>query len=373
MGKSLHTNYGLKRVINASGRMSILGVSAPTDSVMEAMKQGGQSYVEISDLVDKAGDHIAEILGSEAAVVVNSASSGIALSIAALVTQGNRLKSEKLHQDNITKNEIIMLKGHNVQYGAPVETMIYLGGGSLVEVGYANEGSRDHIKEAISENTAAILYVKSHHAVQKNMISIEEAWQVAQENGIPLIVDAAAEEDIQKYVKYADLAIYSGSKAIEGPTSGIIGGKKKYIDWVKVQLHCIGRSMKVGKETTFGLLQALDEYLVKEDKSELEKETLQVLLPLNNIDGITVSLVQDEAGRAIFRARIQIDPLKANINALEAAARLREGDIAIYTRDYGARQGYFDIDPRPLKGDDIHIIESRIRELVEDKPESGGE
>ena len=26
------------------------------------------------------------------------------------------------------------------------------------------------------------------------------------------------EEDIQKYVKYSDLAIYSGSKAIEGPT-----------------------------------------------------------------------------------------------------------------------------------------------------------
>ena len=42
---------------------------------------------------------------------------------------------------------------------------------------------------------------------------------------VPLIVDAAAEEDIQKYVKYSDLAIYSGSKAIEGPTSGIVGGK----------------------------------------------------------------------------------------------------------------------------------------------------
>ena len=34
-------------------------------------------------------------------------------------------------------------------------------------------------------------------------------------NNVPLIVDAAAEEDIQKYVKYSDLAIYSGSKAIE--------------------------------------------------------------------------------------------------------------------------------------------------------------
>lgn len=167
MGHSLNAKYGLKRVINASGRMSILGVSAPTNTVMDAMKHGGQNYVEIADLVDKAGDHIARILDSEAAVVVNSASSGIALSIAGIVTEGNRRKSERLHQEVIAKNEVIMLKGHNVQYGAPVETMIYLGGGKLVEVGYANEGKAEHIEDAIGENTAAILYVKSHHAVQK--------------------------------------------------------------------------------------------------------------------------------------------------------------------------------------------------------------
>ncbi|NOU70103.1 DgaE family pyridoxal phosphate-dependent ammonia lyase [Paenibacillus sp. LMG 31458] len=364
MALSLNAKYGLKRVINASGRMSILGVSAPTDTVMEAMKHGGQNYVEIADLVDKAGDYIANILGSEAAVVVNSASSGIALSVAAVVTEGNRRKSERLHQEPIAKNEIIMLKGHNVQYGAPVETMIYLGGGKLVEVGYANEGKVEHIEDAITEHTAAILYVKSHHAVQKNMISVEEAWEIAQRNGVPLIVDAAAEEDIQKYVKYSDLAIYSGSKAIEGPTSGIIGGKRSYIEWVKVQLHGIGRSMKVGKETTFGLLQALDEYGVKEDKSEQEKAALQVLMPLSELKGVKVNIVQDEAGRAIFRARIQIDPEQAGTTAKEVVTGLQSGEIAIYTRDYGVKQGYFDIDPRPLQGDDIEVIAAQIRKLV---------
>ncbi|MDQ0916638.1 DgaE family pyridoxal phosphate-dependent ammonia lyase [Paenibacillus sp. V4I5] len=364
MALSLNAKYGLKRVINASGRMSILGVSAPTDTVMEAMKHGGQNYVEIADLVDKAGNYIAHILGSEAAVVVNSASSGIALSVAAVVTEGNRRKSERLHQDPIAKNEIIMLKGHNVQYGAPVETMLYLGGGKLIEVGYANEGKAEHIEDAITEHTAAILYVKSHHAVQKNMISVEEAWEIAQRNGVPLIVDAAAEEDIQKYVKYSDLAIYSGSKAIEGPTSGIIGGKRSYIEWVKVQLHGIGRSMKVGKETTFGLLQALDEYGVKEDKSEQEKAALQVLMPLSEIKGLKVTIVQDEAGRAIFRARIQIDPEQAGTTAKEVVTGLQSGEIAIYTRDYGVRQGYFDIDPRPLQGDDIEVIAAQIRKLV---------
>ncbi|MCR8658926.1 DgaE family pyridoxal phosphate-dependent ammonia lyase [Paenibacillus endoradicis] len=364
MDNSLNARYGLKRVINASGRMSILGVSAPTDSVMEAMKQGGQQYVEIADLVDKSGDYIASILGSEAAVVVNSASSGIALSVAAIVTQGNPRKSLRLHQEVISRNEIIILKGHNVQYGAPIETMVYLGGGKPLEVGYANEGKSEHIEEAISEHTAAILYVKSHHCVQKNMISVEEAWEVAQRNGVPLIVDAAAEEDIQKYVKCSDLAIYSGSKAIEGPTSGIVGGKRTYIEWVKVQLYGIGRSMKVGKETTFGLLQALDEYMNKTDNSEAERDALQMLMSLNKIEGLQVSIVQDEAGRAIYRARIQIDPMKTLTTAKQVVNELLGGEIAIYTRDYGIKQGYFDIDPRPLHGDDMQVIATAIRKLV---------
>lgn len=364
MENSLNAKYGLKRVINASGRMSILGVSAPTDSVMEAMKSGGQRYVEVADLVDKAGDYTARILGSEAAVIVNSASSGIALSVAAVVTQGNRRASERLHQDVIERNEIIMLKGHNVQYGAPVETMVYLGGGKVVEVGYANEGRKEHIEDAINSRTAAILYVKSHHSVQKNMISVEEAWEIARRREIPLIVDAAAEEDIRKYVQCADLAIYSGSKAIEGPTSGIVGGKRTYIEWLKVQLHGIGRSMKVGKETVFGLLQALDEYIVKEDHSEQERAALQALLTLNEVPGIKVTIVQDEAGRAIFRGRVHVDPEQAGITALEAVARLQNGDIAIYTRDYGARQGYFDIDPRPLLGDDLEVIKAEIYKLA---------
>ncbi len=242
--------------------------------------------------------------------------------------------------------------------------MVYLGGGKLIEVGYANEGRAEHIKDAICEQTAAILYVKSHHAVQKNMLSVEEAWEIAKRKDIPLIVDAAAEDDLCKYVRCSDLAIYSGSKAIEGPTSGIIAGKRKYVEWVKVQLHGIGRSMKVGKETTFGLLQALEEYMVKEDRSDIEQASLQGLMLLNDLPGIRVTIVQDEAGRANYRGRVQVDLQQAGITAKELVEGLQQGEIAIYTRDYGVKQGYFDIDPRPLLGDDLLVIVDRIRKLI---------
>ncbi|MCD1258047.1 DgaE family pyridoxal phosphate-dependent ammonia lyase [Paenibacillus athensensis] len=371
MEHTLQEKYGLKRVINASGRMSILGVSVPSDTVMEAMKAGGQRYVEIADLVDKSGERAADLLGAEAAVIVNSASSGIALCTAACVTRGSRRQSLRLHQEPLPANEIVMLKGHNVQYGAPVEAMIYLGGGKVIEAGYANEGHAWQLEEAISDRTAAVLYVKSHHTVQKNMLSVEEAWLVAQRRGVPLIVDAAAEEDLQRYVTCSDLVIFSGSKALEGPSSGLVAGKRTYVEWVKMQLHGIGRSMKVGKETMFGLLQALEEYMSRCRQADPSGQSsgdddglLQTLLPLNEMPGLRVSLVADEAGRAIRRGRIHVDAEAAGLNALQLAERLRTGEIAIYTRDYGVRQGYFDIDPRPLQGDDIAVLAAAIRDIA---------
>lgn len=361
---SLNEKYGLKQVINASGRMSVLGVSAPSDTVMDAMKIGGQNYVEFSDLVTKSGQYIANILGAEASIVVNSASSGIALSIAGMITEGKRNLSEKIHQVDIAKNEIIMFKGHNVDYGAPIETAVYLGGGKVVEVGYANAGKIHHIEDAINENTAAILYVKSHHAVQKNMVTVEETWEFAKANNIPLIVDAAAEEDLKTYIEMSDLVIYSGAKAIEGPTSGIVAGKQKYVDWVNMQFNYIGRSMKVGKEMIFGLLQAMDEYFEKDDQSEEERESLQTLLSLNDFEGVRVEIIQDEAGRAIFRARVHIDSAKRSLTASEVVHQLQTGEIAIYIRDHNVNQGFFDIDPRPLKDNELDIIKSRLQSIL---------
>lgn len=92
-----------------------------------------------------------------------------------------------------------MPRGHNVNFGAPVDTMVALGGGKVVEAGYANECSPEQIEARITPQTAAILYVKSHHCVQKSILSVEQAAVVARKHNLPLIVDAAAEEDLMCY------------------------------------------------------------------------------------------------------------------------------------------------------------------------------
>ena len=47
---------------------------------------------------------------------------------------------------------------------------------------------------------------------------------------LPVIVDAAAEEDLKVYDNLgADAVVYSGTKAFEGPTSGFTDWEKRYL------------------------------------------------------------------------------------------------------------------------------------------------
>lgn len=170
---SIYEKYNLKQVINASGRMTALGVSTPRPEVVDAVNTGMNHYFEMKDLVNKTGAYIAGLLDVEAATVVSCASAGIAQSVAAVLVKDNQWLIENLHAAPLENNEIVLPKGHNVNFGAPVGTMVNLGGGKIVEAGYANECSADQLAAAISPRTAAILYIKSHHSVQKSMLSVE--------------------------------------------------------------------------------------------------------------------------------------------------------------------------------------------------------
>src|SRR5699024_443761 len=85
-----------------------------------------------------------------------------------LMTKNNSYLVENLHKESPHK-EILLMKGHNIDYGAPISTMINLGGGDVKEVGYANGCDLSQIEAAITDNTAGIMFIKSHHSVQKNM------------------------------------------------------------------------------------------------------------------------------------------------------------------------------------------------------------
>src|SRR5699024_4750205 len=153
--------------------------------------------------------------------------------------------------------------------------------------------------------------------------------------------------DFTAYTGLADLCIISGSKAISGPTSGILAGKQTYIDYAISHEKGIGRAMKVGKESIMGLLRALQLYSPQHVSENEQQSLLHGLQSLDTFEGVTTTLVKDSS-RNIYRLRLSIDPSLAGVTALDIIQELKRGDIAIYTRDYHANQGSFEIDPRAL-------------------------
>lgn len=359
-----YQKFGLKEVINASGRMTILGVSKVSETVLSAQRFGGEHFFEMADLSEKTGAYIANLLAVEDAQIVSSASAGIAQSVAAIIGQGSSYHAYHPYTEKVTKREIILPKGHNVDYGTPVEVMVQQGGGTVIEAGYANMCTPEHIEMMITEQTAAILYIKSHHTVQKSMLTVAQAAKVAKAHQLPLIVDAAAEEDLFAYIKDgADLVIYSGAKAIEGPSAGLVIGKQKYIQWVRLQGKGIGRAMKIGKDNILGFTQAIEDYLSNGTESgEAMKARLTPFVEqINEIDGLTASIVQDGAGREIYRGSVKVSGRK---NAKEVISELKEKDPAVYTREYQANNGIIEFDIRSVNEEEMKKIITRLEEIM---------
>jgi L-seryl-tRNA(Ser) seleniumtransferase len=364
---SIYEKYNLKQVINTSGRMTMLGVSTPRQDVIDTVDYGLNHYFEIKDLVNKTGAYIANLLNVEGATVVSCASAGIAQSVAAVIVKDDANLLVNLHSAPITvPREIVLPRGHNVNFGAPVDTMVALGGGKVVEAGYANECLPEQLEACITPQTAAILYIKSHHCVQKSILSVEQAVVIARKHNLPLIVDAAAEEDLLCYYQMgADLVIYSGAKAIEGPTSGLVIGKQQYVEWVKLQTAGIGRAMKVGKEGILGLTQAIESYLTLEKTTgaEMVERMTPFIDNLNTLTGISAKVVWDAAGRDIARTEISFDEAVLSMSTYDIVHALKTGDIAIYFRGYKANEGKIEVDVRSVDQQQLMTVFTCIKNL----------
>lgn len=136
-----------------------------------------------------------------------------------------------------------------------------------------------------------------------------------------------------------------------------------------MQYKGIGRAMKVGKENIMGLLKAIELYDENDNSKEVanQREAMKWLSDeLNKIEGIKASIVQDEAGREIYRAQIKVEREVLGVDAYHVIGKLEEGNPAIYTRNHYANIGIINVDPRPLGRGEERVIFERIEEIVKD-------
>lgn len=359
------TNSEDIEVINAAGKLTALGGSAQSDAVARAQADIAGKHVDLAVLRALAGRRVAELTGADAACVTSGAAAGIAISVAAVLTGTDLDRVQRLPQAT-GPNDVLLQAGHAVDFGAPVEQMIRLGGGNPRVIGNTNAVPERLLTEILTNGpAAAFLYVKSHHCVQENMIPLEHCITHCHSHHVPVIVDAAAEDDLQRYIAAgADLVTYSGGKAFGGPTVGFIAGKEALIEACELQFRGIARTMKVGKEAIMGLLVALDEYTEtnpQTTRQALAETNRRILDDLSGCTNLALSLKPDEAGRPF--ERVAVTAAGNAFRARELAEFLASGSPAIRTRNHHLDQGIVLIDPRELSDDDVGTIIERLKDF----------
>ena len=363
----IYERFGVTPVINAAGKLTALGGTAQHQDVAQAQAAAARSHVDLAELRARAGELIAAYTGAEAASVTTGAAAGVAITVAAVVAGADPERVARLPDSDGWPNRVLIQGGHWVNFGAPVEQMVRLGGGRPEMVGSAQSVPEELLELALGDDppAAALMYVQSHHSEQEQMVSLDRCIELAHARDVPVLVDAAAEEDLRRYIALGvDLVTYSGGKAFGGPTVGFIAGRRDLVEACEAQTRGIARPMKVGKEQIVGLLAALERYDANDEAAELERRrrvNATILAALDGIDAVDASIRMDEAGRPI--ERIALRAVNEAFDPRDLVAFLASGSPSIRMRNHHLDQGIAQLDPREVTEQQATVIAARLREF----------
>ncbi|MEM2004147.1 MAG: hypothetical protein QXO15_10370 [Nitrososphaerota archaeon] len=364
---SILQSLGISRVINAAGAETPLGGSVLSPEVLEAMREASFIFLDMHELLEKAGKRIAELLGVKAAFITSGAAAGLTISAAACMTGKDLAKIKKLPLTDDMKNQIIVQRAHRTIF----DHAYMMAGARLIEIGKPLIYDKKEIEGALTDKTAAIAFTVSGRGI----VTLEEYFDVAKKHGVPLIVDAAPVIPPITYPKdlcrYSDLVVVSGGKALRGPNdSGIICGEPDLVESCALNAHpnfAIGRPMKISKEQIVGLVAAVELYVKKDERAEIEKwknSLKKISDVLDSVPRFEKKIVfPDELGRPVPRLHVNV----GRKTVWRVIERLKTGNPRIFTADYLTMEYYPDylvIDPTTLLEGDDEIVANRTLEIL---------
>lgn len=373
----VYEELGVRRVINAAGTLTRLGGSIMEPETLKNMNDAAKSFVYMDELMEKAGEVIAEITGAEKGLVTSGAAAALAIAAAACMTGKDLAKIARLPDTSGMKNEIIIQKMHR----NPYDRCLTVSGAKLVEVGHHDRTSAWEIEASINEKTAAIAYVVFDP--QPGVVPLEEVVRIAKKHNVPVIVDAAAElppiENLKKFVAMgADLVIFSGGKDIRGPNdSGILCGRKELVEAAYLNAfpsyfghYGIGRTMKISKEQIVGLITALKKYVKKDHEAQMRRwrEMVEYMAnELNSIPHVKAKVIIPEKGSirplCIPRAEVWLDENNLGMTVSDVVTALRSGNPAVEVIPIPERQ-VIQLNPQCLLNGQEKIIVKRLKDAL---------
>ena len=352
----------LRKIINAAGPVSVYGGGTPDEAAAAAAIAILPVPVEIAQLQAIASEKIAGAFGCEAGCVTAGSAAGIAVAVAAAMTGLNRELIAQLPDTSGIKRRVTIQRGHDANFGAHVSQMIRLTGAQLDMIGSADRCGPDELRRTLGPDTAATVFVVSHHTAQNGMIPLSEFCTISHEADIPVIVDAAGEHDPRdQFGEGADIVIASGHKNYGALTSGIIAGRRNLIEACLLQDAGIGRPMKIGKEGIMSVIAALGMWPRRSHEAAHAHWTRRASIAvdaLRAIPGLRVELAADMRGSPLNRARIHAK------NCEQIVQALADGEPSIRVWRHGLPQGYFELDPRTVNDCEMQAICRALRTIA---------
>ena len=238
---------GITPVLNAQGHRTLLGGNTPSAAVNSIMDEIDSYYFDMGELLNKAGEAIAGMLGVEDALITSGCAAALTLGTAACVYAVNKSSPEETSNENVLKNQVILQKSHRFSFDRAIRNV----GVELIEVETVNE-----LNNAINERTGMLFFL--NFLDNESKIGREEFARIANREKIPALIDAAADlppvRNLRILVEMGyDLAAFSGGKGLCGPqSSGLLIGREELIKaaYLNGSPHedSVGRIGKVSKE-----------------------------------------------------------------------------------------------------------------------------
>ncbi|HMV84538.1 MAG TPA: L-seryl-tRNA(Sec) selenium transferase [Blastocatellia bacterium] len=279
-----------RRVINATGVVlhTNLGRAPLSRAALDAINEVAQDYCNLEyDLTaGKRGKRgvgleagLRELLGCEAAAVVNNCAAAMLITLNTLGEGG----------------EVLVSRGELIEIGGSfrIPDVIAKSGARIREVGTTNRTRLSDYERAINEHTKVILrcHPSNYRIVGfTEKPALEDLARLARERGLPLLEDLGSgclldlnplgihdEPTIAQSLRAgASVLTFSGDKLLGGPQAGIILGEAERIKQIKS--NPLMRALRVDKLTYAALEATIEAYL---SGRALEEIPVQVALHLS--------------------------------------------------------------------------------------------
>lgn len=363
---NVFTRVGVRPFISLTATITTNGGSHALPEVRQTIFEAAEYKVNLYELMDKVGERLSELLGSEAAIVTSGAAAALTHATSACLAGGDPELIRQLPELTGLKTEVVIPRQSRNVYDQAIRTL----GIKVIEV-----DSADEFYSALGSQTTMIGVLGTGEA--RGKARLEEMARAGRKHGVPVLVDAAAEvpSNPNPYLsRGADLVAYSGGKVIRGPQcAGLLIGRRDLVRaaWVNSSPHhSFGRMMKVGKEEIMGMLAAVEILMTQgtEDVYALWSSWLeQISRAVTSVHGVRTEMHEPAGASPYPTMTVEWDPDQIGLTAGELNDLLMAGEPRIAS--HAAGDGHsFRIRPAAMRPGDAETAGKRLNEIFRNAP-----